>query len=99
MSYLSIDRDITARKHGNSETSIAAHDKAKLKKSTWWARILDHALSARDFTLEDLCDKFQVEKNVISGRVSELRLSKPPLIVKTGEKRNGFAVYRFDRFA
>ena len=84
--------DVSARKHQGSPTSVAANAKASKSKTAWRYLCFDYIKRHGPATLEEICDHFGKTPNQLSGRLSALRFDGK--IEKTGEVRNGFAVYR-----
>lgn len=88
---LSIDFDITARKHGGNIASIAAHDRVRTHKADTWAEILS-LLHRGPMTGKEIAHAMGRELHCISGRLSELIAAKK--IERTRERRDGSAVLR-----
>ena len=84
------DSDICERKARRAETSIEAHESIKHSKQNMRERILTWAVGFGPFTLKDVCDRFGMERNQVSGRLSELKLCGE--LVATGERRDKCAV-------
>lgn len=91
---LSIDFDITARKHGGNVASIAAHESVRPHKADTWAEILA-VLHRGPLTGKEIAHAMGRELHCVSGRLSELIAAKK--IERTGERRDGSAVLRIKR--
>jgi len=79
--------DITERKHGRVETSVAAFDAIRSSLSERRASVLAFIKSrgAQGATSDEIAERFGVPLNAISGRCSELL--RDALIYTTGDKR------------
>lgn len=88
---LSIDFDITARKHHGNAASRAAHESVKQHKADTSAEIIS-LLQRGPMTGKEIAHAMGRELHCISGRLSELIAAKK--IERTGERREGSAVLR-----
>lgn len=82
--------DISAGRHGGSETSIEANRIAERGKNYWRSRVVIYATRRKDFTLKEICSEYGRPLNALSGRLSELK--RDGVLVNTGSRRDGCAV-------
>lgn len=84
--------DITARKHGGNEQSVAANPSSVFKDKMHG--IILEELARGDGTGKELAHRLGMEFNAISGRFSEMKLEAHRLmwIRETGERRSKGAV-------
>lgn len=85
--------DITYRKHGGNEESVAANPSVESKRESH-REILKvlRVAGASGQTAKEIAAYFQKPLHKISGRLSELK--EMGQIEPTGERRNGSAVLR-----
>lgn len=86
-----LDFDVTARKHGGNPESVAAHERVKPHKLLDRERVLSWVSGSRGVTAKDVARIMGRQLNSISGRFSEL--AAEGLITRTGERREGCAVW------
>lgn len=91
---LSIDFDVTERKHRGNPASAEAHARARGGKREVWGEIVAMLLQRGPMTGKEIAAALGRELHCVSGRFSELLNARPPLIERTGERRDGSAVLR-----
>jgi hypothetical protein len=90
----SVDNGSQAAFRRNSDTSKAAADIVNRGLAARQARVLDFIRRHGTATCKEVARAFDVDMNAVSGRLTELHEKVvPQAIVKTGEKRDGCAVY------
>lgn len=86
--------DPCERKSRGNENSKAAHAKIVHSKAETHAKILDYVKLRNGATVHEISNALGYGDaiNRVSGRLSELKLMKPPKLRESGLKRNGAAV-------
>lgn len=86
--------DITFNKHGGNAKSKKANKRAHPHKATMRERIRVFVVAAgyQGTTLKQIAECFGVEKNAISGRITELKIAKENPIFDSGREIDGFTV-------
>jgi hypothetical protein len=88
----SVDNGSQAAFRRNSDTAKAAADIVNRGLAARLARVLDFIRRHGTATCKEVARAFDVDMNAVSGRFTELH-DKFGTVVKTGEKRDGCAVY------
>lgn len=83
--------DPSKNKHQNNLNSQLAFKRANITGRRKEIFELIKSRGRAGATLEEIAEHLQVEKNTISGRISELKAMQA--IEPRGDNRNGFAVY------
>lgn len=85
-SILNQASDPCSRKHGGNPQSEAAHKRVVHSKAETYKKILEYVESVGKANVRQIAEALGYKKEIhkISGRLSELKMMKPPKLRKVG---------------